>query len=872
MTYAEQGLSKREAQRRLARNGPNAFHEHRGKSLPETFFEQLRDPLIYVLAVAATVSLLLGEYSDAMIIVAVVLLNALVGTIQEGRAQKALEALKDMQSPKAHVIRDGRRLEIPASGLVEGDLVCLEAGDRVPADLRLVEALGLRAEESALTGEAMPVEKLCVPDGEPQTVEMHGKNLAYMSAMITAGKGKGIVIATGMNTEIGKIADMIRGEKQEPTPLQKRLGELGRILSLLSLFLCAVLFGIAVLQKRDVMQMLLTAISLAVAAVPEGLPAVVTICLALSVTRMVKAGSIVRRLPCVEALGAVNVVCSDKTGTLTLNRMKAELGYWDHELKSFGAGGLMPPKEFLYGMVLCNNAENETGDPTERALAELGRSFGIERAVLEREMPRTMEIPFSSETRMMITVHSWHGTNLAYCKGAPDVVLKKCAERLLWGRRETLGRQDVNEIRSVCGKMAEAGYRVLALAMKQNDISEKGWTFLGMIALGDPPRPEAAGAVELLKHAGVDTVMITGDHAKTALAIGKKLGIAKREAQVITGERLERLSEEDLAREIRRRDLRIFARVTPLQKVQVVKAFQRQGRIVAMTGDGVNDAPSLRAADIGIAMGKNGTDVARQAADLILTDDHFATIERAVEEGRGIYENIRKTVIFLLSSNLGELLTMFTAVALGFMAPLKSCHILWINLITDSLPALALSVDPNDGRALMKHSPRKKGESLFSRGGWECTCFYGILIAVISLMAFSMPLWPWMKEATGLGEKLLVFRAGLEKEAFLVRGQTYAFTVLGMSQLFHAIGMRDVGRSVFRMNHLENKVMLLALAAGMALQVAVTELPCFVKAFGTAHLSLSDWLVLSALAAVPIAAHEIVLLLFGGEGGDADVK
>jgi len=888
----ELGLSEKEAGRRLARNGLNILPVQKGKSVAQTFLEQLNDPLIYVLAVAAGVSLLLREYGDAVIILVVVTFNAFVGTLQEGKAKKALDALRKLQSPKALVVRDGRQREVPAAELAEGDLVCLEAGALVPADVRLIEVQGLKTEESALTGESLPVEKCAGMPGETGTMEKRSailpgepvplgdrRDLAFMSTMVTEGKGKGIVIATGRNTEIGKIAGMISGEKEEATALQKRLGELGTILSLLSLLLCAALFGMAVLQKRDVMQMLITAISLAVAAVPEGLPAAVTICLALSVTRMVKAGTIVRRLPCVEALGAVNVVCSDKTGTLTQNCMKPEMGYWEGAVHRFHlkesemhAGQRdLPPEDYLRGWVLCNNATKELGDPTERALLELGQSYGIDKEELERQVKRTGEIPFSSESRKMTTWHVWNGERSGYRKGAVDVVLKDCAAKRVGNGDVGLTWKDRQEILTAAAKLAGMGYRVLALAMQ--GVGNKGgglpasasesWSFLGLVALGDPIRPEAAGAVLTLKNAGVDTIMITGDHVKTALAIGKQLGIASREAQTITGDKMAKLSEEDLIREMRHGDVRIFARVSPAQKVRIVKALKRQGKIVAMTGDGVNDAPALKAADIGIAMGKNGTDVAREAADLVLTDDNFATIERAVEEGRSIYENIRKSVIFLLSSNLGELLTMFVAVACGFMAPLKSCHVLWINLITDSLPALALGVDPGDGKALMKHPPRKERESLFARGGMGCTCFYGILIAAISLTAYSLPVLPLLAEAADLKEWAGIIRGGLTSDAFLLRGQTYAFTVLGMSQLFHAIGMRDVNRSVFAMKPLENKVMLLAVGMGVLLQMAVTEIPFLNVQFGTAPLSLAEWGILTLLASLPLVAHEIIALFMG---------
>lgn len=892
-TDDRRGLRAEEAGRRLARFGRNEMKEARKKTAVESFLEQLGDPLIYVLLAAAVVSVFLGEVSDAAIIGVVVLLNATVGVIQEGKARKALASLKKLTSPKAFVIRDGRRMEIPAAELVKGDLVCLEAGCQVPADLRLTESANLKIEESALTGEPVPVEKDCAWMPNPPGELRHGRvggpapgveiplgdrlNMAYLSTIVTYGRGQGIVTATGMDTELGRIAAMITEAKEEMTPLQKRLGELGKVLSVLSLLLCAVLFGVAVLQKRDIPEMLITAISLAVAAVPEGLPAVVTICLALSVTKMVRVNTIVRRLPSVETLGAVSVVCSDKTGTLTQNRMTVEKCFLRGRTVRASEASLGEAPDFFWGMALCNDARAEekdrTGDPTELALLDFSGKAGLERGEAEDARPRIDELSFDSDRKMMTTVHrlervlpgrsgdgDFVGRVIQYTKGAPDEVLKRCSHVLTESGVQRLSDSHRKRILQAVAEMSKEALRTLAVALREGDVRpmERDLTFLGLVGMRDPARPEAARAVSDFKRAGVTTVMITGDHVDTAFAIGRQLGIVERPGQCMTGEELSRLTDEAL--EERLEYTRVFARVSPVQKVRIVDGFRRRGEIVAMTGDGVNDAPSLKKADIGIAMGKSGTDVARQAADMILTDDNFATIRRAIEEGRGVYENIRKSVIFLLSSNLGEIFTMFLAVVCGLAAPLKSSHILWINLITDSLPALALGVDKNDGDSLMSQKPRKAKESLFARGGLACTCFYGCLIAAVSLTAFLM-LPCALLNIRGLGIGIPQLAEILKEEWVLSKAQTYAFTVLGMSQLWHAVGMRDVGRSVLRMNHLENKLMIAACVLGFLLQFSVTEIPFLIGAFGTAPLSGREWMRLMILAAMPMVAHEIIALL-----------
>ena len=867
------GLSAEEARKRLEQYGPNRLQEPEQPGFFSRLLSQFMDPLIYVLAAAGVISVFLGEIGDACIIAAVAALNGAVGMIQEGKAKKALDALKKMTRLKAVVRRDQTDQEIDAAELVPGDLVVLDAGRQVPADLRLLWTEGLRAEESALTGEAAPVHKNAGFSAAAGLPVGDRKNMAYMSSNVTAGRGIGMVTATGMDTEIGRIARLIREAPMEATPLQKRLGDLGGALSILAVALCAALFGIAVWQKRDVGEMLITAISLAVAAVPEGLPAVVTIVLALSVSRMARVHTIVRRLPSVETLGAVSVVCSDKTGTLTMNRMTVEEVLDAGELLDEGGSGrrrrpgrgkgAMAPgqEELLRAFVLCNDAElnkkGRIGDPGELALLEYAEKEGPwTKGELERQLPRTAERAFDPERKRMTTVHRTETGTVSYTKGAPDVILERCSRYLSGGGERPLTGSSRRRLQDRISWLSGQGLRVLGAARSDGDgRKEEDMVFLGLAAMADPPRPEAAHAVAMFKRAHVRTVMITGDHRDTALAIARRLGIAEDGSQCISGAELDRM--DDAALKERAETAAVFSRVSPDHKVRIVRALKENGSIVAMTGDGVNDAPSLKAADVGIAMGQTGTDVAKQAADMVLTDDNFATIEKAIEEGRGVYENIKKAVIFLLSSNFGEIMTMFTAIALSLPSPLKASHILWINLITDSLPALALGTDKNDGPALMEEPPRGKDESLFSRGGMACTLFYGFLIAVISLAAFlRLPVGILAAEGRRITVESLSLVLG--DPAVLARCQTYAFTVLGLSQLFHAVGMRDVGRSVFRMNHLENRLMLAAAALGVFLQVLVTENSRLVALFQTAALSGAEWRELLFLAAAPMAAHELL--------------
>lgn len=836
-----QPLSSQETER-----GHNVLKEAPEKNALQRFLAQLNDPLIFILFIAASISMLLGEYSDTLIILSVILVNALVGVIQEGKAQRALHALKEMSSPKALLIKDGNTTEIPAADLIPGDEVLLDAGRQVPADLLITESNCLKIEESALTGESLPVEK-----------DTGTHNRAYLSTNVTYGRGKGTVTAIGMDTEIGKIASLINEAPAESTPLQKRLSDLGKLLSILSIALCALLFLIAIIQHRNVMEMLITAISLAVAAVPEGLAAIVTMVLALSVSRMVKVNTIVKKLPSVETLGCVSVVCSDKTGTLTQNKMSVTACYTD--------GRLLPPEElsreahrsFVEGFALCNDASARIGDPTELALLDMAAGLHVYRPVLETRLPRIDEIPFDSDRKMMTTLHRMGSSSVSYTKGSPDEILKRCTHIRLDGKVVPFTPSHKQKIRNAIKEMSSRALRVLALAMRTGDrkATEKELIFIGLAGMKDPIRPGVAEAVESCQKAGVKVVMITGDRVDTAYAIAGELSIADSMSQCMTGSQLDHLPDAEFKKAVR--NIRVFAQVSPSHKTKIVRALKETGNVVAMTGDGVNDAPSLKSADVGIAMGKAGTDVAKNASDIILTDDNFATIVKAIEQGRSIYANIKKSVLFLLSSNFGEIITMLTAILFGFASPLKPSHILWINLITDSLPALSLGVDCSDTSHFMKRPPRPKDENLFADGGLSCTVFYGLLIGFISISAFLyLPIQTL--RASGIAITPSHIRELLLLPDILTRSQTYAFTVLGMSQLFHAIGMRDVDCSLFRMKHFTNKLMMLAVVLGIALQALVTTVPYFIKAFGTVPLSFSDWKMLLLLAAMPLLAHEFL--------------
>lgn len=866
-TNKKTGLSSKEASNRLLKNGPNELAEQKPKTPVQMFLAQLNDPMIYILIVAAIISLILREVSDSIIILIVILINAIVGLIQEGKAQRALDALKKLSSPTALVKRDGRIIELPAADLVEGDVVILEAGRQIPADLRLSMTTNLKIEESALTGESVPVDKNCDLLCDEKVSLGDKLNMAFMSTNVSYGRGEGIVIATGMNTEIGKIATMLESSKDEMTPLQRRLADLSKLLGGIAIVLCVALFLIAIIQDRNVVEMLITAISLAVAAVPEGLPAIVTIVLALGVQRLVKVNTIVRKLPSVETLGCVSVVCSDKTGTLTQNRMTVVKFVYDNEYHDIEEIHTVQHDLILKGFVLCSDAsianDQRIGDPTEIALLDLAAKYHLHKEPLEQTMPRINEQAFDSDRKMMTTVHNTETGTISFTKGAADQILKHCNRILDHGQERPIEEADRTAIARHTKTMSQSALRVLGLAIRTDstDAKEEDLTFVGLYGMIDPARPEAKEAVTVFKKASVKTVMITGDHVDTALAIAKDLGIAEEKTQCMTGDELDVLSQEELIQKVDH--LCVFARVSPEHKVRIVNAFRATGKVVSMTGDGVNDAPSLKAADIGVAMGITGTDVAKGAADMILSDDNFATIEKAIEEGRGIYANIKKSVLFLLSSNFGEIITMFVSILAGFAAPLKAIHILWVNLITDTLPGLALGVDENDRSDVMRVPPRDPQESLFAHGGLILTIFYGFVIGFITLGGFlAAPINN--VHAVGGQISLSAIKHALEDAQVLKLAQTYAFTILGISQLFHAIGMRNIDNSIFSKVYHTNKMMTVAFILGFVLQIAVTEIGFLCNIFGTVQLSSKEWIFLTLVTTIPLWFHEIIVLIRRG--------
>nr|WP_319489074.1 calcium-translocating P-type ATPase, PMCA-type [uncultured Caproiciproducens sp.] len=831
-TNLKTGLLPGQAEERQSKYGRNELEQPKKKSLLLRFFAQFSDFMVIVLLVAAGISFATSfiqndnDYIDSIIILIIVTINATMGVVQESRAEKAIEALQKLSSPHAHVVRAGAEILIAANELVPGDLVILNVGDLVPADLRITEAVNLKAEESALTGESLPSDKRADMTCADSTPLGDRHNLLYSTSSIAAGHGAGIVTATGMDTQVGKIAHMITSQSAPQTPLQRKLAQTGRWLGIGALVICFVIFIMGLFQHVQPLEMFLIAISLAVAAIPEGLPAVVTIVLAIGVRRMAAKRGIVRRMPAVETLGSASVICSDKTGTLTQNRMTVV------ELK--GSGGTIPlhsaqGQQLLNFASLCCNCtvsgSTIHGDPTEAAIVV---AASTEKKQLDEQYPRVREIPFSSERKMMTTVHRLGGGRYRIItKGAPDILFAHC----------TGGAPRQNE------EMASRALRVIGVAYRDTDFLpdpdediEHDLTFCGLIGMIDPPRPQVKSAVDLCRKAGIRPVMITGDHAATAAAIAKQLGIMDGKSRVITGAELNRISQKELEKTIY--DYAVFARVSPEHKVRIVQAFQSHGEVVAMTGDGVNDAPALRVADIGCAMGISGTDVAKAASDMILTDDNFATIVAAVREGRGIYENIRKTVHFLLSCNIGEILTVFVSFLLRLPTPLLAIQLLWVNLVTDSLPALALGVEPIDEN-IMERKPIKPHESIFSGGMGYNIMVEGCLIGAISLLAYS------------IGR--IYF--DVDPSAPYI-GRTMAFAVLSLSQIVHTFNMRS-SRSIFEAGIFANPKLVLAAVACVALQTMVIVIKPLSVIFKTATLSGNQWLIVTLLSLIPLVVVEL---------------
>lgn len=854
---SETGLTSNEAKKRLMQYGSNELKTKKPQPLLFRFLSQFADFMILVLMAAALISFLASylrgeaDYIDPIIIFTIIILNASIGVIQESKAEKSLEALKKLTAPTAYVLRDGIPSIIPARELVPGDILLLETGQYVPADARLLTAVNLKADESSLTGESHPVEKQALttfPKNQPLAERF---NMLYSSSIITYGRGTALITATGMHTEVGHIARLIMEDKTPPTPLQKKLAKTGKVLGLAALFICALIFICGTLEGRPIFDMFMTSVSLAVAAIPEGLPAIVTIMLSLGVERMARKNSVIRKLPAVETLGSATVICSDKTGTLTQNKMTVTLlasADGEESISGEKSASVSAAGRFLLTLAAsCSDAAVQfsgtdtviTGDPTEAALVLAAEKSGISKSQLDLTTPRIDEIPFDSIKKRMTTIHKTNtGDYLAITKGAPDLLLSTCTLCYSQGKEVPFSKALLRTIQKKNQAMADQSLRVLAIAYKKSAAKpahpEKDLVFAGLIGMIDPPRPEARDAVQTCKLAGITPVMITGDHIRTALAIGKSLGIASDSREAISGAELEKMSDSELLSSIE--NYHIFARVSPAHKVRIVKAFQAKGNVVAMTGDGVNDAPALKAADIGCAMGITGTDVAKNAADMILTDDNFATIIAAVREGRGIYDNIRKSIHFLLSSNVGEILTIFASILLNFPTPLLAVQLLWINLVTDSLPAISLGCEPPD-EAIMCRQPNDPKKGMFADGLGIQILLEGLFIGFLALSAFL------------IGTRFLPGKS-------LTLGRTMCFCVLGLSQLFHSFNMRS-SRSLFSIGLLSNKKLLFSFFICFVLQAAVISIPALAAVFKVLPLSFVQWGICLFLSFLPIPVMEL---------------
>jgi Ca2+-transporting ATPase len=859
------GISLEEAARRLAEYGPNVLVEKKKKTLFQMFLGQFSDFMILVLIAAAMVSGFIGEAADTLAIVVIVLLNALLGFSQEYRAEKAIAALKKMVATTAAVLRDNEHCAVPAAELVPGDIVLLEAGNVVPADLRLLESAHLKIEEAALTGESMPVEKQTEALSDETLPLGDRKNMLYKGTFVTYGRGTGVVTATGMETELGRIAAMIQSSEEGKTPLQKRLAAFGRRLAYAVLAICAIIFMGGLIRGEAPVTIFLVAVSLAVAAIPEALPAVVTIALAIGARKMVKQNALVRKLPAVETLGSVTYICTDKTGTLTVNRMTVEEMWVDGKIvKGTGSGVQGPGSEkvaddwpldpeplFFTALALSNDAREDAaggviGDPTEVALFMAAQESGFLKRELEQCFPRAAELPFDSERKLMTTFHEGNdvrGKYVSFTKGAIEVLIERSSQVLTAEGAKPLNRE---EILRVSDRIASDGLRVLAVGMRtwdeipavlSHDKAEEKLTLLGLIGMMDPPRGEAKESVALCKSAGIIPVMITGDHPLTATVIARRVGIMEHDdpAAVITGRELDALSFDEFEQRVER--IRVYARVAPEQKLKIVRALQDKGHFVAMTGDGVNDAPALKRADIGVAMGITGTDVAKEASSMILLDDNFATIVKAVREGRRIYDNIRKFIKYLLSTNSGEIWTLFLAPFLGLPIPLQPIHILWINLLTDGLPALALSLEPEEGD-LMKRPPRHPRESIFAHGLGIHAVWVGLLMGAVTL---SLQAW-----AIHIGDG---------------HWQTMVFTVLCFLQLGHVMAIRSERQSLFTQGILSNRTLFFTVVATSALQLLTVYVPSLNPIFRTQPLNVLELLIVLVLSSIVFFGVELEKLI-----------
>lgn len=844
-TDAQKGLPSAEVTRLREKYGENKLREKKKKTTLQRFIDQFKDVMILILIAAAIVSFVVicaernwGELFEPALIVLIVILNAVMGVYQEGKAEKALDALKNMSAPHARVIRDDKEMIIDAAELVPGDIIRLEAGDFVPADARLLHSAGLKSEESALTGESVPSEKdyqAVVKEGAPLG-DRH--NMVYSGCSITYGTATAVVTATGMDTEMGKIANMLDNEEDAQTPLQQKLAQLGKYLGVVALIACAIIFVVGLANGVPVLEIFMTAVSLAVSAIPEGLPAIVTIVLSIGVQRMVKKNALIRKLPAVETLGGASVICSDKTGTLTQNRMTLTKAYVDGhpDLENISNSNTEEVRRLLlFGALCCDGSvvfhgdeEQHIGDPTETAIVLAAHKNGLPKEEINKKYPRLAEIPFDSDRKLMTTVNKIDGKNIVIVKGAFDMMVPRCAAG------------DLKAARKVTDTMSEGALRVLAVAYKEIDTVpevptseelENGLTFMGLVGMIDPPRPEAKEAVAVCRRAGIKPVMITGDHVVTASAIAKELGILLPGDRAITGAELDAMTDSELDAQVE--SISVYARVSPENKIRIVKAWQRKGQVVSMTGDGVNDAPALKAADIGCAMGITGTDVAKGAADMTLTDDNFATIVDAVREGRGIYANIKKVVGFLLGTNIGEIITVFTAMLLWHKTPLLSMQLLWINLVTDSLPAIALGMEAVESDT-MDRKPKPKNEGIFANGLGLRIVLQGIMFAVLTLIGFKV------------GENVTGTLAG---------GQTLAFMVLALSQVVQAFNIRS-DRSLFKIGPFKNRKLNWA-ALASALLVALVLFTPLKTAFGLVTLPAVLYLTGLGLILVPLIAMEL---------------